>query len=112
MKIPQENYLVFFKLKSAVISFTLTLHFDSNPVINTHHYVLLCTFKRSKNRKFKHIQNRIRTVGISGTYIAASYNIVHLYIQLTLKQFCTLSNMQNFAYGALTAYYGTDKVSS
>jgi hypothetical protein len=62
-----------------------------------------------------HIQNRIRTVGITGTYIGASYNLVQLYIQLTLKQFCTLNNMQNFVYGgggALTAYNGTDKVSS
>jgi len=47
MRIPQEKYLIFPKLKSAVISFTLTLHFDSNPVINTCYYVLLCTFNRS-----------------------------------------------------------------
>jgi len=59
-----------------------------------------------------HIQNRIRTVDISDTYIGASYNLVHLYIQRTLKQFCTLNNTQNFAYGALIAYNGTDKVSS
>jgi len=59
-----------------------------------------------------HIQNRIRTVDISGTYIGASYNLVQLYMQLTLKQFCTLNNMQNLAYGVLTAYNGTDKVSS
>ena len=59
-----------------------------------------------------HIQSRIRTVGIRGTYTGASYNLVHLYVQLTLKQFCTLNNMQNFTYGALIAYNGTDKVSS
>jgi hypothetical protein len=49
---------------------------------------------------------------ITDIYIGASYDLVHLYIQLTLTQFCTLNNMQYFTYQTLVAYTGIDKVSS
>jgi len=42
IKIPQEKYLIFFRLRSAVISFTLTLHFDSYPVINNVYAIIYC----------------------------------------------------------------------